>query len=242
MKKRCLSISCVAIFMAGATLAPLAIASPATENQETQQMQKTLSQSQQALIPIAAFAAVGDLEKLKPALAEGLEQGLTINQIKALLVQTYAYAGFPRSLNALGTFMQLLAERKEQGITDKEGPASTALPADYKAIVQGTANQTKLVGHPVAGPLFDFAPEVDEYLKTHLFGDMFSRDVLTWQDREIATVSMLAAMTGTDGQLKAHIGMCMNTGVTKAEMQKISDVLSAKVAKDVGAKVAGMLD
>jgi alkylhydroperoxidase/carboxymuconolactone decarboxylase family protein YurZ len=35
--------------------------------------------------------------------------------------------------------------------------------------------------------LFDFAPAIDEYLKTHLFGDIFERDSVDWQSRELAT-------------------------------------------------------
>jgi hypothetical protein len=48
-------------------------------------------------------------------------------------------------------------------------------------------------GVPVRGPLFDFAPAIDEYLKTHLFGDIFERDSVDWQSRELATA---AAATG----------------------------------------------
>lgn len=47
---------------------------------------------------------------------QGLEAGMTINEIKEILVQTYAYAGFPRSLRALQTFMSVLDNRKKAGI------------------------------------------------------------------------------------------------------------------------------
>ncbi len=61
---------------------------------------ETLSVRQRAIIPIAAFAAAGDMPKLRNALEQGLESGLTVSEIKEVLVQLYAYAGFPRSLNA----------------------------------------------------------------------------------------------------------------------------------------------
>ncbi|MEI1682926.1 carboxymuconolactone decarboxylase family protein [Acinetobacter baumannii] len=200
-----------------------------------------LSQRQQALISISAFAAVGDLEKLKLALEQGLDQGLSLNEIKALLVQVYAYAGFPRSLNALTVFMQVVEQRKAKGITDVVGKESQALPKDYQALKQGTDNQTKLVGQPVTGALFEFAPEIDEYLKAHLFGDIFSRDVLSWQDREIATVSMLAAMSGTEGQLKSHVNMSLNIGITLQQLQAIQQILVKNVSNDAGDKLAKIL-
>ena len=40
---------------------------------------QALSPKQQSIVTIAAFAAKGDLEKLKIALNEGLDAGLTIN-------------------------------------------------------------------------------------------------------------------------------------------------------------------
>src|SRR3954452_4409918 len=60
---------------------------------------------QRAVVTIAALTATGDLEKLRPALNDGLDAGLTVNEIKEVLAQMYAYAGFPRSLNGISTFM-----------------------------------------------------------------------------------------------------------------------------------------
>jgi 4-carboxymuconolactone decarboxylase len=210
------------------------IVSPTVKIKEIQQVEDSLSQQQQAIIPIAAFAASGDMDKLNQALVHGLEQGLTINQIKAILVQSYAYAGFPRSLNALTTFMQLLEQRKVKGIIDAEGGNSQALPQDYQAKIQGTENQTQLVGQPVKGPLFEFSPEIDEYLKAHLFGDIFSRDVLSWQEREIATLGMLASMEGVGSQLQSHLGIAKNQGITSHNFEEIEKILTEKVNLKIG--------
>ena len=48
------------------------------DNMETHQ---ALSQRQQSIIPIAAFTADGDINRLKPALNQGLDDGLTVNEI-----------------------------------------------------------------------------------------------------------------------------------------------------------------
>ncbi|ENV36516.1 hypothetical protein F959_02461 [Acinetobacter venetianus RAG-1 = CIP 110063] len=205
-------------------------------------MENTLSTQQQAIIPIAAFAATGDLESLNRELNQGLDDGLTINEIKAVLVQTYAYAGFPRSLNALAEFMRVIEQRKSQGIDDQEGKRSQPLAQNYNARIQGEQNQTQLVGQPVTGALFEFSPEIDEYLKTHLFGDIFSRDVLSWQDREIATVSMLAAMTGTESQLKSHVNMSLNIQVSVQQLNQIQQILAEKVSLDASQKLQKILN
>jgi 4-carboxymuconolactone decarboxylase len=67
-----------------------------------------LNQKQQCIIPIAAFTAEGDIAPLKPALNQGLDAGLTVNEIKEVLVHLYAYTGFPRSLNALSAFREVM--------------------------------------------------------------------------------------------------------------------------------------
>ena len=51
---------------------------------------QALSTKQQSMIPIAAFTATGDLDRLKNSLQEGLAAGLTVNEIKEILVHLYA--------------------------------------------------------------------------------------------------------------------------------------------------------
>ena len=83
-----------------------------------------LDARQRAIVSIAALTATGDLEKLRAALSGGLDGGLTVNEIKDVLAQMYAYAGFPRSLNGIGTFMSVVDERNKRGLKDIEGRSS----------------------------------------------------------------------------------------------------------------------
>ena len=189
-----------------------------------------LDARQQAIVPIAAFAAAGDIAGLNQALEQGLSAGLNVNEAKEILVQLYAYAGFPRSLNALGELMKVLEARRQRGIDDPAGALpGRAVPQGEALLAAGTANQTKLSGGPVKGALFDFAPAVDEYLKTHLFGDIFERDNLDWQSRELATVGMLSALPGAESQLQSHMRISMNVGLTATQLQQLAAVLQERV-------------
>ena len=107
---------------------------------------QALSAKQQSIVTIAAFTANGDLQKLKTALNEGLDAGLTVNEIKEVLVQMYAYCGFPRSLNGISTFISVMEEREQKGIRDELGKEASPLPADKTSIELGTEIQTRLVG------------------------------------------------------------------------------------------------
>lgn len=206
--------------------------------------EQTLSAKRQAIPPIAAFAATGDMAGLDTALNQGLDAGLTVSEVKEVLVQLYAYAGFPRSLNALGELMKVLKEREQRGVHDAPGrEPGHAIPTGEALLAAGTANQTKLSGAPVNGPLFDFAPVINQFLQTHLFGDIFERDNLDWQSRELATVGALAALPGLESQLVAHIRISVNVGLTPSQLQQqVAEVLAGRGDAGAAKRVREALD
>ena len=157
---------------------------------------KELSAKQRAVAPIAAFTAKGDQAKLRTAMERGLGAGLSVNEIKEILIQMYAYCGFPRS---------------------------------------GHENRVKLTGSTALGSYAKVVPTIDIFLKEHLFADIFERGVLTWQEREIATVAALVSLDGTEAQRRSHTRCCMNTGVTAAQMEDLARTLRAEVGEYEGA-------
>ena len=211
---------------------------------EVNNMEKNqlLSHKQQCIVTIAAFTAGGDLDRLKTALNEGLNSGLTVNEIKEILVQMYAYAGFPRSLNGISTFMAVMDERKGKGIKDEMGKEASPMPTDKNSLEFGTENQTKLTGRPVTGPLFDFAPAIDQFLKAHLFGDIFQRDIIDWREREFATIAGLANMKGVNSQLQAHYAISMNNGITPEQLHDFVAVLETKCGSEVAQNAKDVLE
>ena len=203
----------------------------------------TLTARQQVIAPITAAAAVGDLPRLNTALALGLDAGLTISETKEILVQLYAYAGFPRSLNALSELMKVLDARHQRGVQDAPGrEPATPIPTGKQLLALGTANQTKLIGAPVKGPLFEFAPAIDDFLKRHLFGDIFARDNLNWQSRELATVGALAAMPGVESQLQSHIAVSMNVGLTAVQLREVANLLAKAGQADAARRTRAALE
>lgn len=203
---------------------------PAIAHAESTHSVSALSGKQQSIIPIAAFTAKGDTEKLKGALVEGLQNGMTVNEIKEVLIQMYAYTGFPRSLTGLNTFIALLDERKAQGIHDEVGRDAAPLPDNANIRELGTVNQTAVIGRPAGGRVYEFAPVIDTFLKEHLFGDIFSRDLLSFQERELATVSALASLPA-EAQLRSHLNCCLVVGLNEAQMKAFVSVLETKVGK-----------
>ena len=83
-------------------------------------MAEKLTTKQQSIAEVSAYAASGQQTGLKEALIRGLDAGVSVNEYKEILVQAYAYCGFPRSLNALSTLMQVTEERGNKDELGKE--------------------------------------------------------------------------------------------------------------------------
>lgn len=204
---------------------------------------KGLSQQEKSIISIAALTAKGDLENLKSALKEGLEAGLTVNEIKEILVHTYAYCGFPRSIRGLQTFMEVVNERKAKGITDKMGKEASLIKADDNKYGRGkkvleeltkTPSPEKLVGYAA------FAPVIDTFLKEHLFADIFERDILTYAQRELVTLSVISAIGDAEPMLKGHLAIALNVGFTPKQLNEFITIIQPIIGENK-AKAASLV-
>ena len=112
----------------------------------------TLAPRQRAIVAIAAHTANGDLTALERNLVEGLQAGLTVNEIKEVLIQLYAYTGFPRSLNAIHTFMRVMDERTKAGINDPDGKEPSPIPVNLNKDEYGAKVRAKLGGRTEIPP------------------------------------------------------------------------------------------
>ena len=204
----------------------LLFASCRQENKPQKEMNTLTFTTEQAanMAAIACNEAKADYTALAQAINEGFDNGLTVSQIKEALSQLYAYTGFPRSLNALGTLQKVLAEREAKGLRAEAGEDASPLPNDYDALKQGTEIQTQLSGGAFN---YAFCPAEDYYLKAHLFGDIFARDNLTFADRELITVSALSGLENVMPQLQAHVRGALNMGLTEAQLRSIPVALKA---------------
>lgn len=206
--------------------------------------ERPLSPEQQSIITIAAFTASGEMTKLNAALNAGLDAGLTVNETKEVLVQMYAYAGFPRSLNGIFALMGVLEDRKAQGITDEIGAEAGPVPVDFDKDDYGAKVRAKLSGLgevPPPSAWQEFVPIIDVFLKEHLFADIFVRDVLDHQSRELATIGALANIPGAGGQLRYHLGAAMNTGLSVDQMKAFVELLQSDVGIEEAEAAAALL-
>lgn len=204
-----------------------------------------LSKKESSLVTIAATTAKGDLTKLKDALNKGLDAGLTNNQIKESIIHLYAYAGFPRSIRGLQTLMSVLEERTAKGIDDPIGANASPIHHDQPKYKRGKAILEQLTGVPEKDPKTGyaaFAPTIEIFLKEHLFADIFERDVLTYAERELVTVSVLASLGGVEPMLKSHLTICLNVGLSERQLQQFITIIESTVGKQQAVEAQKILD
>lgn len=206
----------------------------AMDSQKQTVKNQQLSAKQQRIAAIAGLTAKGDLENLRIALVGGLEAGLTTNEIKEVLVHLYAYCGFPRSLQGINTFISVLDERKNKGIKDIAGKEATPVSSKESKYERGKKNLELLTGRAEPAQKTGYAafsPEIEVFLKEHLFADIFERDVLNFTDREIATISALIALGGVEPMMQSHMAIGLNVGLSETALSQIISVIESEVGK-----------
>lgn len=81
---------------------------------------------------------------------------------------------------------------------------------------------TKLVGNTrtqLLREMFDFFELPKEFID-HIFGKLYSRDVLTQRERELCAVAALCVL-GRSSELKSHIIAAVRTGASKQEVAEV---------------------
>lgn len=195
---------------------------------------KVLTAREQAIVTVASYTGKGDLEHLKPALAQALEAGMTINEINEVLIHAYAYCGFPRSLRAIQTLMLVVEERKADGITDVIGRGASIITDNRSRYERGCDVLAEISGVPADAPKAGyaiFAPTIERFLKEHLFADLFERDLLTYRERELTTVSVLAGVGGVEPMFGSHAAICMHLGVTPEQLSAMLNIVEMNLGK-----------
>ena len=203
--------------------------------QQPMNTNQALDKRQQSIVIISALTAKGDLVQLQKALGDGLDAGMTINEIKEVLVHLSAYCGFPRSLQGLNTFIAVLEARKAKGTTDKIGRDATPVKNKLSKYQQGKKALETLTGQPEREPKTGyaaFAPVIDTFLKEHLFADIFGRDILTYTEREMETVSSLTSLGGVEPMLRGHMGITLRLGITGSQLTQLLSFIETNVGAE----------
>jgi 4-carboxymuconolactone decarboxylase len=83
------------------------------------------------------------------------------------------------------------------------------------AEVDGTA------GEQVIAALHDIAPDLGKYIVEFAFGDIYCRENLDLQEREMITLASLLTLGGCENQLDVHINGALNVGIVPLKIIEV---------------------
>ena len=203
---------------------------------QTPKAEQAMDSKRQHITEVAALTGKGDLDKLKTVLIDGLNDGMAVSELKEVMVHAYAYCGFPRALRGLQTLVAVLDERKAKGIEDDWGRKASPITDTRSKYERGRDILVEISGIPADAPKADYAilaPEIEVFLKEHLFADLFERDVLTYAERELTTVAVIASLgKGVEPMLKGHMGIALNVGITPDELHSVLAIVEKNIGRD----------
>lgn len=178
-----------------------------------------------ALVRLSARIARGGEEAMRQGCIECVKANVPVQWVEELLLQSYLFCGFPRTLNATREWRRIsgfAAEPADSGARYEQWRAQGEATC---AIVYGQFYE-KLRHNIVA-----LHPELDEWMIVEGYGKILSRPGLALSLRELCIVA--ACVAGSqDRQLHSHLHGSLNAGVPVNELRSSLDALRGVVADD----------
>jgi 4-carboxymuconolactone decarboxylase len=181
----------------------------------------TLDPETRRLVRVAAVVAAGDELAVRAALSEAVD-GISVVWIEELILQSYLFCGFPRSLNAMREWRRLTGrspiadnEREDYAEWRRRGEATCELV--YGAMYERLRVNIRALH-----------PELDEWMIVEGYGKVLSRSGLDLPRRELCIVAACAA-SRQDRQLHSHLHGALNVGVAPAVVTESIDALAGAI-------------
>lgn len=177
---------------------------------------------------LAAVIAAGTEEQMRAASAACVETAVPVTWVEELILQSYLFCGFPRTLNAMREW------RRVSGV---------AAPAEDTGAVPGGAPAWQASGEAtcavVYGPFYDklrhnivaLHPALDDWMIAEGYGKILSRPGLSLRIREQCVVAACVA-SEQERQLHSHLHGALNAGVPADELRGTLAVLEGVVSPD----------
>ena len=174
-----------------------------------------------ALVRLAALVAAADEPTMRAALA-GAVGVVDPVWVEELLLQSYLFAGFPRTLNAM---------REWRRLSGRRAPAADDFSAHDRA--DDWAREGAVTCAAVYGRFYDrlrhniaaLHPALDAWMVVDGYGKVLSRPGLDIARRELCIVAV-CAVAQQDRQLHSHLHGALHVGASPAAVTGTLDALA----------------
>lgn len=187
-----------------------------------------LDSSTRALIALAMVIATGSELEIRAAMARAVREALDVVWVEELILQSYLFAGFPRTLNAA---------REWRRASGRAAPSTDPDAAPEHA--PEWARRGEVTCARVYGAMYDrlrvnirdLHPALDAWMIVDGYGKVLSRPGLDLRRRELCIVAVCAALL-QDRQLHAHLHGALNAGAAVAEVEETLAIASTRVSAE----------
>jgi 4-carboxymuconolactone decarboxylase len=166
---------------------------------------------------LAAQIAAGDESVIREALAEA-HRTVPTQWVEELILQSYLFSGFPRTLNAMREWRRLTGTAAPE-VSEGTGPDEWRRRGEATCrLVYGEMYERLRVN------IRALHPELDEWMIVEGYGKVLSRPGLDLPRRELCIIAACAA-SAQDRQLHSHLHGALNVGVSPAVVTEVIDAL-----------------
>ena len=169
-----------------------------------------LTLKQREMITCITLATMQTLPQLKAHAGAALNVGVTPEELREVMYLTAPFIGFPKMLNAVATVNEVFTERGISLPLEKQGKVTEETRHET-----GKAIQDKLYPGGIAsvmeGVPGNMGKDVEQFLTDYFFGDIYSRDALDLQTRELLGYCVLTTLEA-ESQLHSHYHGNINAG------------------------------
>jgi len=143
------------------------------------------------LAVVAALTAMGTAApQLKVHTHAALHVGCTPEEIREVIIQMCGYAGFPATLNAMKTLVEVLQETGQALPKDSLHAGSEGRYERGKNLLARIAPEQERILKETYDPI---NPDIVNYVIAFGYSDIYARGLLSLRDRQAATIAALAA-------------------------------------------------
>ena len=187
------------------------------------------------LVRLAAVITIGD----EPDVRDALERAAAATPhewIEELILQSYLFAGFPRTLNAARDWRRISG----RPAPDSDEETDIGDLGSWQARGEATCST-------VYGPFYDglrrnirtLHPALDSWMIVDGYGKVLGRPGLDLKRRELCIVAC-CAVARQSRQLHSHLHGALHAGATVAEVEGALDAIEAMVDADGMRGVRGL--
>lgn len=173
------------------------------------------------LVQIAAAIAGADESTVRTVMEKSVGAADT-SKVEEVILQSYLFAGFPRTLNAARIW------RAISGIPAPASDPDAELRDGSDWVARGEATCSVVYGESydlLRGNIRSLHPALDSWMIADGYGKVLSRAGLDLATRELCIVAACAA-SGQQRQLHSHFHGALNAGASLTQIESVLDALA----------------